>query len=79
MKRQAFIHIVKSLEKPTAQVKTCQRVCLNLTHGQKESTGIQHCIKSIADEVANSRFVQLINFGCNRTDNRPEIRYCSYS
>ena len=32
------------------------------THGRKESTGIQHCIKAIAGEVVNSRSVHLINF-----------------
>jgi len=30
-------------------------------HGRKESTGIQHCIKAIAGEVVNSKFVYLIN------------------
>src|SRR5690554_4255530 len=30
-------------------------------HGRKESTGIQHCIKAIAGEVVNSRYVHLIN------------------
>ncbi len=33
------------------------------THGRKESTGIQHCIKAIAGEVVKSRSVHLINFG----------------
>jgi len=33
------------------------------THGRRESTGIQHCIKAIAGEVVNSRSVHLINFG----------------
>ena len=32
------------------------------THGRKESTGIQHCIKAIAGEVIKSRPVHLINF-----------------
>jgi hypothetical protein len=32
------------------------------THGRKESTGIQHCIKAIAGEVVKSRSVHLINF-----------------
>src|SRR5690606_7751093 len=32
------------------------------THGRKESTGIQHCIKAIAGEVVNSRSVHLIKF-----------------
>ncbi len=32
------------------------------THGRKESTGIQHCIRAIAGEVVNSRSVHLINF-----------------
>lgn len=32
------------------------------THGRKESTGIQHCIKAIAGEVVKSRFVHIINF-----------------
>ena len=32
------------------------------THGRKESTSIQHCIKAIAGEVVNSRSVHLINF-----------------
>ncbi|MCB0605065.1 MAG: hypothetical protein KDC25_09375 [Saprospiraceae bacterium] len=31
-------------------------------HGRKESTGIQHCIRAIADEVVKSRSVHLINF-----------------
>lgn len=48
-------------------------------HGRKESTGIQHCIKAIAGIVVNLRLVQLITFGSNRTDNRLEIRYCSYT
>jgi hypothetical protein len=34
------------------------------THGQKESTGIQHCIKAIAGVVVKSKSVHLINFGC---------------
>jgi hypothetical protein len=33
------------------------------THGRKESTGIQHCIKAIAGEVVKSRSVHLRNFG----------------
>jgi hypothetical protein len=33
------------------------------THGRKESTDIQHCIRAIAGEVVNSRSVHLINFG----------------
>jgi hypothetical protein len=33
------------------------------THGRKESTGIQHCIKAIAGEVVKLRSVHLINFG----------------
>lgn len=33
------------------------------THGRKESTGIQHCIRAIAGEVVKSRSVHLINFG----------------
>jgi hypothetical protein len=32
------------------------------THGRKESTGIQQCIKAIAGEVVKSRSVHLINF-----------------
>jgi hypothetical protein len=32
------------------------------TQGRNESTGIQHCIKAIAGEVANQRSVHLINF-----------------
>ena len=32
------------------------------THGRKESTGIQHCIRAIAGEVVKSRYVHLINF-----------------
>ena len=32
------------------------------THGRKESTGIQHCIKAIAGEVVKSRSVHLLNF-----------------
>lgn len=32
------------------------------THGRKESTGIQHCIKAIAGEVVKSRSVHFINF-----------------
>ena len=32
------------------------------THSQKESTGIQHCIKAIAGEVVKSRSVHLMNF-----------------
>ncbi len=36
------------------------------THGRKESTGIQHCIKAIAGEVVKSRSVHLINFGGGR-------------
>ena len=32
------------------------------THGRKESTGIQHCIRAIAVEVLKSRSVHLINF-----------------
>ncbi|MBK7184105.1 MAG: hypothetical protein IPH89_14980 [Bacteroidetes bacterium] len=32
------------------------------THGRKESTGIQHCIKAIAGEMVKSRSVHLINF-----------------
>jgi hypothetical protein len=32
------------------------------THGRKESTAIQHCIKAIAGEVVKSRSVHLINF-----------------
>ena len=32
------------------------------THGRKESTGIQHCIKEVAGVVANSRSAHLINF-----------------
>lgn len=31
------------------------------THGRKESTGIQHCIRAIAGEVVNSRPAHLIN------------------
>ncbi len=31
-------------------------------HRRKESTGIQHCIKAIAGEVAKSRSLHLINF-----------------
>jgi len=30
--------------------------------GRKESTGIQHCIKAIADKVVKSKSVRLINF-----------------
>lgn len=33
------------------------------THGRKESTGIQHCIKAIAGEVVKLSSVHLINFG----------------
>ena len=33
------------------------------THGRKESTGIQHCIKAIAGEVVKLRSVHLRNFG----------------
>lgn len=33
------------------------------THRQKESTGIQHCIKAIACEVVKTRSVHLRNFG----------------
>jgi len=33
------------------------------THGPKESTGIQHCIKAIAGKVVKSRSVHLKNFG----------------
>ena len=33
------------------------------THGRKESTGIQHCIKAIAGEVVNRKSEHLINFG----------------
>jgi len=32
------------------------------THGRKESTGTQHCIRAIAGEVVKSRSVHLINF-----------------
>lgn len=32
------------------------------THGRKESTGIQHCIKAISGQVVNRRSVHLINF-----------------
>ncbi len=32
------------------------------THGRKESTGIQHCIKAIAGDLAKSSSVHLINF-----------------
>ena len=32
------------------------------SHGRKESTGIQHCIRAIAGEVVKSRYVHLINF-----------------
>jgi hypothetical protein len=32
------------------------------THGRKESTGIQHCIKAIAGKVVKSRYVHLIKF-----------------
>lgn len=32
------------------------------THGRKESTGIQHCIKAIAGKVVKSRLAHLINF-----------------
>ena len=35
------------------------------THGRKESTGIQHCIKAIAGEVVNRRSVLLRNFVLN--------------
>lgn len=34
------------------------------THGRRESTGIQHCIKAIAGEVVNSKSVHLIKFRC---------------
>lgn len=33
------------------------------THGRKESTGIQHCIRAIAGEVVKSKSVYLISFG----------------
>lgn len=52
------------------QVAQSSRASLNLpksmaaqTHGRKESTGIQHCIKAIAGELVKSRSVHLINFG----------------
>ena len=32
-------------------------------YGLKESTGIQHCIRAIAGEVAKSKSVHLISFG----------------
>lgn len=32
------------------------------THGRKEGTIAQHCIRAIAGEVVNRRSVQLINF-----------------
>jgi hypothetical protein len=32
-------------------------------YGLKESTGIQHCIRAIAGEVAKSKSVYLISFG----------------
>ncbi len=33
------------------------------THGRKESTSKQHCIRAIAGAVVKSRSVHLINFG----------------
>jgi hypothetical protein len=33
------------------------------THGRRKSTGIQHCIRAIAGEELNRRFIHLINFG----------------
>ena len=52
------------------QVPQSNHTCQNLpksmaaqTHGRKESTGIQHCIKAIAGEVVKLRSVHLRNFG----------------
>jgi len=49
-------------QKAFLQAKTCQRVWLPNCLDEKESTGIQQCIRAIAGEVVKSKFVHLINF-----------------
>jgi hypothetical protein len=55
------IHIAKSLKIQQHKPKLVNKyVFTNAT--EKESTGIQHCIRAIAGEVVIRRSVHLINF-----------------
>lgn len=46
---------------------------------EDKTASSQHCIKAIAGEVVNSRFVYLKNLCSIRTVKCPEIRYCFYT
>jgi hypothetical protein len=53
----------------TLASRTCRNSSQNLpksmaapTHGRKENTGIQHCIRAISGEVVKSRSLHLIKF-----------------
>jgi len=57
---QSHTHCQAAQANPTSQ--SLSKSVSFPTHGRKESTGIQHCIRAIAGEVVNSRSVHLINF-----------------